>query len=507
MRVLITGGTGFVGGWTAKAISDAGHAVRFLVRNPDKLHTTVAKLGVDVSDFVVADITDRVAVRGALRGCDAVVHSAALVATDPRQTAEMLATNMQGAQNVLGQSVELGLDPIVHVSSFTALFHPDLETLTADLPVVGGADGYGTSKAQVEIYARGLQDAGAPVNITYPGMVLGPPVGDQFGEAGEGVRAALQIHAIPGRSAAWLIVDVRDLAALHAALLEPGRGPRRYTAGGHRVAAADLANLLGQVAETPMVAVPIPDTALRVAGAVLDRANRFLPFETPFTWAGMQYYTQMPASDDSPSERELGISYRDPHQTVADTFEAIRAESGWSPSVLVGGPDLQADVHLVDAAADDGVRVEPRRVVPVPLEDGVVDASRFGLREHPGYGFDLIALGLAQRPALGDRHPRSVVDSLGFPRPVVGDHQQLVVAVGHTPDRCGFRTAVLGECRQEQVFGMNNILEAGGHGSSLSVHGCPTHSPNTEFPIMVCAIGGYSSLRQLATRWTDSATR
>ena len=328
MRVLITGGTGFVGGWTAKAIADAGHSVRFLVRNPYKLQTTVAKLGVDVSDFAVADIIDRVAVREALRDCDAVVHSAALVATDPRQTPEMLATNMQGAQNVLGQSVELGLDPIVHVSSFTALFHPDLETLTADLPVVGGADGYGTSKAQVDIYARGLQDAGAPVNITYPGMVLGPPAGDQFGEAGEGVRAAVQMHAIPGRSAAWLIVDVRDLAALHAALLETGRGPRRYTAGGHRVAAADLANLLGEVAGTPMVAVPIPDTALRVAGAVLDRAGRFLPFDTPFTSAGMQYYTQMPASDDSPSERELGISYRDPAETVADTFEALRSASG-----------------------------------------------------------------------------------------------------------------------------------------------------------------------------------
>jgi dihydroflavonol-4-reductase len=298
------------------------------VRNPKKLQTSVAKLGVDVSDFAVADITDRVAVRDALQGCDAVVHSAALVATDPRQTTEMLTTNMQGAQNVLGQSVELGLDPIVHVSSFTALFHPDLETLTADLPVVGGADGYGTSKAQVDIYARGLQDAGAPVNVTYPGMVLGPPVGDQFGEAGEGVRAALQMHAIPGRSAAWLIVDVRDLAALHAALLQPGRGPRRYTAGGHRVPAPELASLLGGVAGTAMVAVPIPDTALRVAGAVLDRAGRFLPFETPFTWAGMQYYTQMPASDDSPSEQDLGITYRDPEKTVADTIEAIRSASG-----------------------------------------------------------------------------------------------------------------------------------------------------------------------------------
>lgn len=325
MHVLVTGGTGFVGGWTAKAIADAGHSIRFLVRNPDRLKTSVGQLGVDVSDFAVGDITDRVSVREALRGCDAVVHSAALVAVDPRQTKEMLTTNMQGAQNVLGQSVELGLDPIIHVSSFTALFHPGLETLTADLPVVGGADGYGTSKAQVEIYARGLQDAGAPVNITYPGMVLGPPAGNQFGEAGDGVKAAVQMHAIPGRSAAWLIVDVRDLAALHAALLEPGRGPRRYTAGGHRVPAAELATMLGEVAGTPMVAVPIPDTALRVAGAVLDRAGRFLPFETPFTSAGMQYYTQMPASDDSPSERELGITYRDPKETVADTFEALRA--------------------------------------------------------------------------------------------------------------------------------------------------------------------------------------
>ncbi len=328
MRVLITGGTGFVGGWTAKAVADAGHSVRFLVRNPDRLHTSVAQLGVDVSDFSVGDIIDRVSVRQALQGCDAVVHSAALVATDPRQTNEMLTTNMQGAQNVLGQAVELGLDPIVHVSSFTALFHPNLETMTADLPVVGGADGYGTSKAQVDIYARGLQDAGAPVNITYPGMVLGPPVGNQYGEVGEGVKAALQMHVIPGRGGGWLIVDVRDLAALHAALLEPGRGPRRYTAGGHRVPPTELATMLGEVACTTMVAVPIPDTALRVAGAVLDKAGRFLPFDTPFTSAGMQYYTQIPASDDSPSEQELGITYRDPYETMADTIAALRSASG-----------------------------------------------------------------------------------------------------------------------------------------------------------------------------------
>ncbi len=224
------------------------------------------------------------------------------------------------------------MDPIIHVSSFTALFHPGLEKLAADLPVVGGADGYGTSKAQVEIYARGLQDAGASVNITYPGMVIGPPVGNQFDEAGEGVKAALQMHMIPGRSGAWLIVDVRDLAALHAALLEPARGPRRYMAGGHRVPASELAHMLGQVSGTPMVSVPIPDTALRVAGAVLDRAGRFLPFDTPFTWAGMQYYTPDAGirrfAERTGARRHLSGSTGDPGRHVRS---ASRRELGLAP--------------------------------------------------------------------------------------------------------------------------------------------------------------------------------
>ncbi len=229
MRVLVTGGTGFVGGWTAKAIADAGHCVRFLVRKPERLQT-------------------------------------------------------------------------------------------ADLPVVGGSDGYGRSKAQVDVYARGLQDAGAPVSITYPGMVLGPPVGDQFDE---GVRAALRMRVIPGRDSAWLVVDVRDLAALHAALLQRGRGPRRYTAGSRRIPVQELASLISEVAGVTVLPVPVPDALLRAAGGVLDQVERVLPVDTPLTAAGMQYYTQMPESDDSPSERELGITYRDPRNTMADTVVAL----------------------------------------------------------------------------------------------------------------------------------------------------------------------------------------
>lgn len=325
MRVLVTGGTGFVGAWTAKAVADAGHQVRFLVRDPDRLAISAAALDLDVLDHAVGDITDAESVRRAMRGCDAVIHSAAVVATHPRRAEEMLTTNAAGARNVLGTAAELGLDPIVHVSSFTALFRPGLDALSADLPVAGGSDAYGRSKAQVDLYARGMQDAGAPVVITYPGMVLGPPAGQQFGEAAEGVEAAVKMGFMPGRGAGWLVVDVRDVAALHAALLTRGQGPRRYMCGGRRIGVERLAGLFREITGAPTRALPVPDGALRLLGRVGDVASRVLPLSTPVTEAAMQYYTQMPESDDHPSERELGVRYRDAAETIADTIAGLRA--------------------------------------------------------------------------------------------------------------------------------------------------------------------------------------
>ncbi|MGE2688560.1 NAD-dependent epimerase/dehydratase family protein [Mycolicibacterium pulveris] len=324
MRVLLTGGTGFVGAWTAKAVAEAGHQVRFLVRDPARLETSAAKIGVATDDYAVGDIADADSTAAAMDGCDAVIHSAAMVSIDPRQADVMLRTNLGGARNVLGVAAERGLDPIVHVSSFTALFRPGCHTLHADLPVAGGSDGYGKSKAEVEKYARGLQEAGAPVAITYPGMVLGPPAGNQFGEAAQGVQAAVQMRGVPGRGAAWTVVDVRDLAALHAALLEPGKGPRRYMAGGHRVDIAELAAMIGRAAGASIRVYPLPDVLLRNVGRVVDVVGPYLPFDAPVTGAAMQYYTQMPSCDDSPSELELGVTYRDPQETLADTVSGLR---------------------------------------------------------------------------------------------------------------------------------------------------------------------------------------
>lgn len=320
MRILVTGGTGFVGAWTSRAVQDAGHEVRFLVRDPAKLDVSAGALGVGTTDHVVGDMTDAEAVRRALDGCDAVVHCAAVVALDPAAAESMARANITGARNVLGQAVELGLDPIVHVSSVAAVFRPDLDLLTGELPLADGLDAYGASKAEVEAYARQLQDQGAPVQITYPGMVVGPPAGEMLGEATDGVRAAVRMRLIPGRGAAWTVCDVRDLGRVHAALLEPGRGPGRWAAGGVRLGVPQIAAALQAASGRRIRTLPVPDQGLRGLGRALDRVG----VRTKISGPAMEYYTRMPESDNGPVARELGVEFRDPVRTLADTVAGLR---------------------------------------------------------------------------------------------------------------------------------------------------------------------------------------
>jgi dihydroflavonol-4-reductase len=75
-------------------------------------------------ESVVGDVTEPQSVEEAMAGCDAVLHAAAVFTTDPRAASRIRATNVRAVEIVLGAAVRVGLDPVVHVSSYTALLPP-----------------------------------------------------------------------------------------------------------------------------------------------------------------------------------------------------------------------------------------------------------------------------------------------------------------------------------------------------------------------------------------------
>ena len=323
MRVLVTGGTGFVGAHTAKAIVDAGHDVRLLARSAARIDENVKPLGVGAVDYAIGDMTDRVAVGKAMDGCDAVVHAAAVVALDRKRADEVLRANPEGARVVLGTAVERNLDPIVYVSSVGAVFDPDVQLVHADLPPATPTGAYGRSKAEAETYARGLQAEGAPVVITYPSGVLGPPAGTAGGEMADSFVSHLKSGVIPLRDATTSIIDVRDVAAIHAAVLERGRGPRRYMLGGHYLTMAALAGLLARVTGRRFPVLPLPPALFLGLGAAVDAITSVLPFDSIFTTESMTFLTKWVPTQDN--WHELGIELRDPVDTVAETIRGLVA--------------------------------------------------------------------------------------------------------------------------------------------------------------------------------------
>ena len=327
MRVLVTGGTGFVGAHTVRALLDAGHEVKLLVRSPEKIAPALEPLGVrEQLEAVTGDVLDAECVGRALEGCGGVIHAASVYSNDPRRDNEIRATNLAAAKIVLGMAVERGLDPVVHVSSIVSLV-PSKERLLTEATEPGdGGPAYAASKQAQERYARELQAQGAPVVTTYPGSVWGP-FDPYDGESTRIARVFVRGMA-PFRPAAGLpIVDVRDVAAAHAAIMEAGKGPRRYIMGGHYTRIPDLARMACEAAGKRSRGISIPASMAHVGGVIAGKVQRIAPFRLPIDPSSTFMLKCDVRSDNSHAENELGITFRPTAETVRDQI-AWQREAG-----------------------------------------------------------------------------------------------------------------------------------------------------------------------------------
>lgn len=327
MLVLVTGGTGYVGSHAIAALVAAGHRVRVLARSSQRVAAALAPLGIHRVEEAIGDVTDPEVVERALDGCDAVVHAASVFSMDARHAAEMREVNVRGTEVVLGIAQRLGLDPIVHVSSQLALLPPaNGQILTADAPVGQPDWPYSRSKAESELVARRYQVQGAPVVSVMPAAVWGP----HDPHLGEGVTLAMNVlkNRYPIVMGGGMhIVDVRDVAAVLAAVIEPGRGPRSYLIAGHYISLPDLIRALADLSGRRIRFATFPSWFLAAFGRAADVAQRRLNTRLP--WQGEAIWVMICAArcNDSTTREELGLEPRPLSETFADTVGWL-VESG-----------------------------------------------------------------------------------------------------------------------------------------------------------------------------------
>lgn len=173
MKILITGGAGFIGSHLADTLLAAHHAVVAL----DDLSTgSLENLGQARQsarfDFVQADVRDAAAVEFAMRSCDAVVHLAAriglrIVVESPLETMDV---NVRGSQTILEAASRRGIAAIVASTSEVYGYSTKIPSQESD-PICFGSPAvgrwsYACSKAYDEFHALALhRERGLPVAV------------------------------------------------------------------------------------------------------------------------------------------------------------------------------------------------------------------------------------------------------------------------------------------------------------------------------------------------------
>lgn len=169
MRVLVTGGTGFLGRAVVERLAARGDAVRVLARGERKVDLPP---GVE---FRRGDVANAVDVADAAASCDAVIHTAALAGIAGR-TRDYVRANVEGTRNVLEACRVHGIRRLVHTSTPSVVFDgKDMEGVDESVPLATRFEAaYPATKAAAERLVLEANRAELATVALRPHLVWGP---------------------------------------------------------------------------------------------------------------------------------------------------------------------------------------------------------------------------------------------------------------------------------------------------------------------------------------------
>jgi UDP-glucose 4-epimerase len=169
MKVLVTGGAGFIGSHVVDALIEAGHEPRIFDVIPSPWHEGV--------DTFIGDLTDVDALRLAATGCGAIAHLGAIadvnhVAADPAYAERV---NSGGTANVLEAARSEGVDRVVYASTIWVYDNVDADTVDEETPLGLPHHPYTAQKIAGEMYCTSYAELyGVDYTILRFGIPYGP---------------------------------------------------------------------------------------------------------------------------------------------------------------------------------------------------------------------------------------------------------------------------------------------------------------------------------------------
>ncbi|HTX19927.1 MAG TPA: SDR family oxidoreductase [Bacteroidota bacterium] len=320
-NVLVTGGTGFIGSNLAAALVGRGFTVRIL-RRPSSDLSNVKELDVE---HCLGDIREKESLRKAIRGCDTVFHTAAMVSFRREKREEQHDINVGGTANVVDVCLEEGVERLIHTSSIAALGHPVGGGLADETTIFNwqSADnGYKNSKHDAEKEIERAVGKGLQAVMVNPAVVIGP--GDIHFNGGKFIRSVVKHQALFTIDGGTNIVYVGDVVNGQILAATKGKTGERYILGGenltHKEVFQIIARSVGGI--VPRIRMPIP--VVRLGANILEIVGNIFgvdPLLTPEMISGAGLYNWYSSEKAC---RELGYTITPFRQAVEITFRWYR---------------------------------------------------------------------------------------------------------------------------------------------------------------------------------------
>jgi nucleoside-diphosphate-sugar epimerase len=226
-RILVTGGTGFLGSYILQELIEQGYSVRAIRRSAKDLPWIPASIQSRI-EWVDGDILDVVSLEDAMQDVQAVIHSAAIVSFRSAERKNMYQANVEGTANVVNLALECGIARLIYISSIAALGRTASESWVNEEHNWEDNDvqtHYARSKFKAELHVwRGMAEG-------LEGLILNPATILGYGDWSNGSCALFkQIHdGFP-----WYtngingFVDVKDVALATRIALESSLNEQRF---------------------------------------------------------------------------------------------------------------------------------------------------------------------------------------------------------------------------------------------------------------------------------------
>src|SRR5579863_5490637 len=317
MKVLVTGGNGFIGSVVVRSLVAEGHAVRCLLRPK----SNTERLEGSEYERALGDVRDAASVTAALDGCDAVIHMASLSAWDQIDSPLMDDVVIGGTRNVLDAATARPGTRVVFVSSILAVNgseKPHQFDESAQWTLSDRRLRYSRCKRDAEAMCRQAVTDGVPVVIVNPGEVYGPNDTALITACNliDFAKSKPVLVCTGGTS----IVYVDDVALAIVRALERGRSGERYILGGDNMTVKQLAQLSLQLLGQRKRIVRVPNRVIELLTAVATRLRIPLPYNPHV----IPYATKFWFMSSAKAQRELGVSFRSARDTLAPTLDWLK---------------------------------------------------------------------------------------------------------------------------------------------------------------------------------------